>query len=222
MDETVWYSFLVSLHTITLLTEPPVPVPPETRLAYAYEAEYRAHTIAANLSVEPESNASALVVKLVIVACQLHLLAVTSNFAPSTVECREILLDRAQSTLASINIKKDLQKSSSLAVPMVWALSTFACHSIDGVFKGRRFFYQRLGCALDAKRVQSKSAFKQISRAWPWADNWHTSRVSAVWDEVLVGRGRRWRCINTNESPNNCVRTKSEKFYAGVFMFYES
>lgn len=222
LDGNLWYLFLVSLHTITLLAGSSVFVTSETRLAYAYEAEYRVHTIAARLFVEPECNASASVVKLVIVACQLHLLAVTSNFAPSTVECREILLDRAQSTLANVNIRKDLQNSSSLAAPVIWALSTFACHSIDGGFKGRQFFYQRLGSALDAKRVQSKSAFKQILRAWPWTDNWHTSRVSAVWDEVLVGRGRRWRCINTNEFPHNCVRTKSEKFYAGVFMFYES
>lgn len=79
LDKCAWYSLFVSLHTISILASSPASVSYDTRLAYAYEAEYRAHTMAAKLAASGTSR-SAPILTLVIIACQLHILAVTSSF----------------------------------------------------------------------------------------------------------------------------------------------
>lgn len=219
LDEHAWFSLLVSMHTIDSIVSHPAPMSHHTRLVCAYEAEYRAHTIAANLSTKPRPDS---ITTLLIVACQLHILAVTSSFAPSTVECREILLERARSVLAGSNRDHNVLSSRSWAVPMLWALTTFSAHVVDGSFGGRRQFIENLSATIDLKRPHSKAIFIRILKAWPWVDNWHQSRVSAVWEEVLVTRGRRWRCIATHGNSDNCLENKSRKFYAGILMFYAS
>jgi hypothetical protein len=222
LDEYAWYSLLVSLHTISKLASLGGSVHYDTRLAYAYEAEYRAHTLAAKLSKTPGLDRSASVMLLVIVACQLHILAATSSFAPSSVECREVLLSRAQSILVSLDTEQNVHVLRSQAVPLLWALSTFTAHVIDGGFKGRPFFIKRLAAEVELKRLHSKATYVQILKAWPWIDHWHQSRISATWEDVLVGRGRRWRCITSTDTAEKVTMRESGKFYAGVLLFYES
>jgi hypothetical protein len=158
----------------------------------------------------------------VIVACQLHILAATSSFAPSSVECREVLLSRAQSILVSLDTEQNVHVLRSQAVPLLWALSTFTAHVIDGGFKGRPFFIKRLAAEVELKRLHSKATYVQILKAWPWIDHWHQSRISATWEDVLVGRGRRWRCITSTDTAEKVTMRESGKFYAGVLLFYES
>lgn len=105
---------------------------------------------------------------------------------------------------------------------MLWDLTTFATHVIDGAFKGRKLFTQKLAAAVDLKKLHSEASYMQILRIWPWADLWHKSRVLAVWEDVLVGRGRRWRCISTTDTPGNGLAKESRKFYAGILLFCES
>jgi hypothetical protein len=105
---------------------------------------------------------------------------------------------------------------------MLWALTTFSAHVIDGVFGDRRQFFEKLSTTVDLKRLHSKAAFVQMLKSWPWVDSWHQPRVSAVWEEVLVGRGRRWRYISTQDNPDKCIEKKSRKFYAGILLFYAS
>ena len=219
VDEHAWFSLLVSMHTIDILVSRPASASHHTRLLCAYQAEYRAHTIAAELSAKPTPDP---ITTLVIHACQLHILAVTSSFAPSTVECREILLSRARSVLVNFDCERDVNRSRTQLVPTLWSLSTFAAHIMDGGFNDRQFFIQNLAATVESKRLHSRASFVQILRSWPWVDSWHQSRVSAVWEEVLVGRGRRWRCIASNDHPNNCIEKRSERYYAGILLFYES
>jgi hypothetical protein len=219
LDEHAWFSLLVSIHTLDIIVSHSAPMSHHTRLICAYEAEYRAHTIAANLSTKARPDS---ITTLLIIACQLHILAVTSSFAPSTVECREMLLERARSVLAGLNSDNNVLSSRTWAVPMLWALTTYSAHVVDGGFEGRRQFIENLSITIDLKRPHSKTIFIRILKAWPWFDNWHQSRVSAVWEEVLVARGRRWRCIATQGNPDNCLESKSRKFYAGILMFYAS
>jgi hypothetical protein len=222
LDGYAWYSLLVSVHTISGLANLTASVPHDTRLVYAYEAKRRAHTIAAKLSEHPGPDRSASIMTLVIIACQLHILPATSSFAPSSVDCREILLSRARSILLSLDTKQEVHTLRSQAVPMLWALSTFTAHVIDGGFEGRSFFLKRLATEVELKRLHSKASYVQILRAWPWIDHWYHSRISAVWEDVLVSRWRRWRCITTTDTSNKVTREKSGKFYAGVLLFYES
>jgi hypothetical protein len=222
LDEYAWYPLLVSVHTISGLANLTALVPYDTRLVYAYEAEHRAHTIAAKLSEHPGPDRSASIMTLVIIACQLQILSATSSFAPSSVECREILLSRARSILLSLDTEQEVHTLRSQAVPMLWALSTFTAHVINGGFKGRPFFSKRLATEVELKRLHSKASYVQILRAWPWIDRCHRSRISAAWEDVLVGRGRRWRCITTTDTSNKVTREESGKFYAGVLLFYES
>lgn len=105
---------------------------------------------------------------------------------------------------------------------MIWALTTFCAHVIDGGFGGRRQFISELAATIEMKRPHSKAIFMRLLGPWPWVDSWHQSRVSAVWEEILVGRGRRWRCIATQDMPDSCTKTQSQKFYAGILMFYTS
>jgi hypothetical protein len=217
LDEYAWYSLLVSLHTISSLASLEGSVHHDTRLVYAYEAEYRAHTLAAKLSKTPGPNRSASIMILLIIACQLHILAATSSFAPSSVECRDVLLNRAQSILVSLDTEQNVHVLRSQAVPMLWALSTFTAHVIDGGFKGRPFFTKRLAAEVELKRLHSKATYVQILKAWPWIDHWHQSRIAAAWEDVLVGRGRRWRCIASTDTTGKVTRRESGKFYAGVY-----
>jgi hypothetical protein len=70
--------------------------------------------------------------------------------------------------------------------------------------------------------LHSKATYVQILKAWPWIDHWHQSRISATWEDVLVGRGRRWRCITSTDTAEKVTMRESGKFYAGVLLFYES
>jgi len=219
LDEHAWFSLLVSIHTIDLIVSHPVAMSHNIRLVCAYEAEYRVHTIAANLSNKPRPDSTT---RLMIIACQLHILAVTSSFAPSTVECREILLSRARSVIASSGRNENVCASRTFAVPMIWALTTICTHVIDGGFGGRRQFIEKLAATVEMKRPHSKGIFVRLLRSWPWLDSWHQSRVAAVWEEILVGRGRRWRCIATQGMSDNRTTTQSRRFYAGILMFYTS
>jgi hypothetical protein len=219
LDENAWFSLLVSIHTLDIIVSHPVPMSHNTRLVCAYEAEYRVHTIAASVSKKPRPDLSTT---LMIIACQLHILAVTSSFAPSTVECREILLSRARSVIVSSDRDESVFASRTCAVPMIWALATFCAHVIDGGFGGRRQFIEKLTATVEMKRPHSKGIFVRLLSSWPWVDRWHQSRVLAVWEEVLIGRGRRWQCITTQDMPDDCIQTQSRRFYAGILIFYTS
>jgi hypothetical protein len=219
LDEHAWFSLLVSIHTIDIIVSRPVAIPHQTRLVCAYEAEYRVHTVAANLSEKPRPDSTTT---LMTIACQLHILAVTSSFAPSTVECRGILLDRARSVIASSGWDENVFAIRDCAVPMLWALTTFCAHVIDGGFSCRDQFIDKLAATVEMKRPHSKAIFVRLLRSWPWLDSWHQSRALAVWEEVLVRRGRRWRCIATREMPGYCTKPQSRRFYAGILVFYTS
>ena len=219
LDEHAWFSLLVSIHTIDIVVSRPVAIPHQTRLVCAYEAEYRVHTVAANLSEKPRPDSTTT---LMTIACQLHILAVTSSFAPSTVECREILLDRARSVIASSGWDENVFAIRDCAVPMLWALTTFCAHVIDGGFNCRNQFIDKLAATVEMKRPHSRAIFLRLLRSWPWLDSWHQPRAIAVWEEILVRRGRRWRCIATQDMPGNCTKTQSRRFYAGILMFYTS
>jgi hypothetical protein len=92
---------------------------------------------------------------------------------------------------------------------ILWALSTFATHSMDGGFQHSQYFIETLAAIVDMKRLPSKCAFERMLRAWPWTNTWHPTRVPSLWAEVLIVRGRRWRCITTEESQQACAKKKS-------------
>ncbi|KAM0705882.1 hypothetical protein Q7P35_007242 [Cladosporium inversicolor] len=219
LDEDAWFPLLVSIHIVDIICSRRAHMSHQTRLVCAYEAEYRVHTTAANLSKEPRPDSTTT---LMIIACQLHILAVTSGFAPSTVECRETLLSRARSLIDSSDRDENMFLPQTCGVPMLWALTTLCAHIIDGGFEGRRQFVEKLAATVKMKRLQSRATFVRLLRPWPWVDTWHQSRVSTVWEEVLIARGRRWRCIATQDNPDNCTETQSKKFYAGILLFYAS
>jgi hypothetical protein len=222
LDQGVWFQLFVSLHIISILANSRTTIIQQVHLATAYQAEYQAHTIAANLAMHTEPKETQVIISVLIIACQLHVLATTSGFAPSTVECRETLLDRAHSGLIKLDIGYKPDETPTHDAALIWAISTFATHSMDGGFQHSQFFIQTLAAAVDTKRLPSKCAFERALRAWPWTSNWHTNKVPTLWEEVLVVRGRRWRCIATDESQETSVRKKSGKYYAGILLFYGS
>jgi len=221
LDQSVWFQLFTSLHIISILADPRTLVIQNAHLATAYEAEYQAHTIAANLIADVESTKKNAIASVLIIACQLHILATTSGFAPSTVECREILLGKARSGLVKLDTSCGSNQANVHDPALLWALSTFATHSMDGGFPHSQYFIKRLAAAIDPKRLPSISAFQRMLRAWPWTSTWHPAKVPTLWAEVLVVRGRRWRCIETEESAGT-VERKSAKYYAGILLFYGS
>jgi hypothetical protein len=222
LDEGIWFPMFISLHIISILANSRTSVIQDANLATAYEAEYQAHTIAANLATRIEPREMRTIGSLLIIACQLHILATTSSFAPSTVEVRATLLGKARSGLTKLNIGHDSEQSRTHDPALLWALSTFATHSMDGAFDHSQFFIETLAAAVDMKRLPSKCAFERMLRAWPWTSNWHPTRIPNLWAEVLIVRGRRWRCIATGESQETCARKNSGKYYAGILLFYGS
>jgi hypothetical protein len=222
LDEIIWFQMLISLHIISILANSRTSVIQNARLATAYEAEYQAHTIAANLETQTEPRETCIIEALLVVACQLHILATTSSFAPSTVEVRETLLSKARSGLTKLNIGHGSVRSRTHDPALLWALSTFATHSMDGGFDHSQFFIETLAAIVDIKRLPSKCAFERMLRAWPWTDTWHTIKVPTLWAETLVVRGRRWRCIATEGSQEACAKKNSGKYYAGILLFYGS
>jgi hypothetical protein len=222
LDESIWFQMFISLHIISILANSRTSVIQNARLATAYEAEYQAHTIAANLETQTEPRETRVIEALLVVACQLHILATTSSFAPSTVEVRETLLSKARSGLTKLNIGQDAEHSRTHDPALLWALSTFATHSMDGGFEHSQLFIEIVAAVVDTKRLPSKCAFERLLRAWPWTDTWHTIKVPTLWAEILVVRGRRWRCIATEEPQETCAQKKSGKYYAGNLLFYGS
>lgn len=221
LDQSVWFQFFISLHIISILADPQTSVIQNAHLATAYEAEYQAHTVAADLATHTEPTETSVIANVLIIACQLHILATTSGFAPSTVECREILLSKARAGLVKLHMVHGSDQARNHDPALLWSLSTFATHSMDGGFQHSQYFIQRLASAIDVKRLPSISAFERMLRAWPWTSTWHPTKVPTLWAEVLVVRGRRWRCIATEESAGT-VERKAAKYYAGILLFYGS
>ena len=222
LDKGVWFQLFVSLHIISILANSQTLAIRDAHLAAAYEAEYQAHTIAAGLATQIEPNDTRVIDNLLIIACQLHILATTSNFAPSTIEVRETLLNKARSAIVKLEISYDSDQSRTHDSALLWALSTFATHSMDGGFEHTQFFIETLAAAVDMKRIPSKCAFERMLRAWPWTFTWHPTKVPDLWAEVLVVRGRRWRCLAIEESQDTCAKKKNGKYYAGILLFYGS
>lgn len=221
LEKGVWFQLLISLHIVSIVANSRTSAIQHADLATAYEAEYQAHTIAANLATQIEPKETSVIANVLIIACQLHILATTSGFAPSTVELRETLLDKARSGLLKSNIGNDAEQAWTHDPALLWVMSTFATHSMDGGFQHSQFFTQRLAATVDAKRLPSRCAFERMLRAWPWTNTWHPSKVPTLWAEVLVARGRRWRCVATEESAGN-IGQKGAKYYAGILLFYGS
>lgn len=218
MDKGVWFQFFVSLHIISIMVNARTSGIHAAHLAAAYEAEYQAHTIAANLATQTGPNETHVIEDLLIIACQLHILATTSSFAPSTVEMRETLLNKAHSGTINVDFSSDSEQSRTHDPALLWALSTFATHSMDGGFQHSQFFVEKLAATIDMKRLPSKCAFERMLRAWPWTGTWHPTKVPTLWAEILIVRGRRWRCLATEES--EACKKKSGKYFAGVLLFY--
>jgi hypothetical protein len=188
-------------------------------LAAAYEAEYQAHTIAANLATQIGPDETRSIGNLLIIACQLHILATTSSFAPSTVEMRETLLNKAYSGTIKVDFSPNSEQSRTHDPSLLWALSTFATHSMDGGFQHSQSFVEKLAATIDMKRVPSKCAFERMLRAWLWTGIWHPTKVPTLWAEILIVRGRRWRCLAAEES-ETCDKRKNGTYFAGVLLFY--
>jgi hypothetical protein len=224
LEKSAWFQLSISLHTISILANSRKSTIKHACLATAYEAEYQAQTVAANLMTQIAPEKTQVINKILILACQFHILATTSGFVPSTVECREALLNRARSALDKLGIGSD--SDSEQARPhepaLLWALSMFATHSMDGGFEHRQYFIQLLSAVIDTKRLPSRCAFERMLRAWPWTDIWHSTRVPSLWEEILIARGRRWRCIATGGSQEQCIGKTSERYYAGILLFYGS
>ena len=222
LDKGVWFQLFVSLHIISILANSRSIGIRDANLAAAYEAEYQAQTIAAGLATQIEPNDARAMDNVLIIACQLHILATTSSFAPSTIEMRETLLSKARSAIMKLEISYEAEQPRTHDPALLWALSTFATHSMDGGFEHTQFFTETLAAVVDMKRLPSKCAFERMLRAWPWTCTWHPTQVPNLWAEVLIVRGRRWRCIATEDSQETCAKTKGGKYYAGILLFYGS
>ena len=222
LEKSVWFQLSISLHTISILADSRTSTIQHAHLATAYEAEYQAQTVAANLMTQIAPKKTQPINNILILACQFHILATTSGFAPSTVECREALLLRVRSALDKLGVGSDPEQARTHEPALLWALSTFATHSMDGGFQHRQYFIQLLAAIIDMKRLPSRCAFERMLRAWPWTDTWHSTRVPSLWEEILIARGRRWRCIATGDSQEQCIGKKSERYYAGILLFYGS
>jgi hypothetical protein len=188
--EDAFFSLLESLHTISLLASLPAIPSFSSRLANAYEAEHRVHTLAAHVSMRLGSSSSSFYLMLFIIACQLHILAVTSSLAPLTIKLREFLLGRARSTLDSIGTNEDAHQVFN--APLLWALFTFAARSVGQSGK-LPFFIDKITAAGQEKKFQTKASLVQVLRAWPWVERWHMPRMHAIWSELLIIRGSHGR-----------------------------
>jgi hypothetical protein len=148
LDKGVWFQSFVSLHIISIMVNSRTSGIQATHLAAAYEAEYQAHTIAANLATQIEPDKTRVIDNLLIIACQLHILATTSSFAPSTVEMRETLLNKAHSGTIKADFSSNSERSRTHDPALLWALSTFATHSMDGGFPAQSIL-RREACCYD-------------------------------------------------------------------------
>jgi AraC-like DNA-binding protein len=188
----------------------------QTRITMLYDLEYKLHTLAAAIH-----ESASLLARLFVTALQLHALVLVSPHAPSTPECRQILIQRGCDLAKQIHAEGSGVGDVESRVTVRWSLFILAAYIIgDEEVHGRASITRMISASFGQVGFRSRAFFIRCFRAWPWLERWHHSRACFLWSEIDAGRAKgSQKSVPQGDRKWGC--SSSGPYYSGVLTFYD-
>ncbi|GAB7327326.1 hypothetical protein MBLNU13_g11203t1 [Cladosporium sp. NU13] len=185
-----------------------------------YDLEYRLRTLDAqeHHADDPGMITSVDCVELLLVVVQLHVWIMCRYCAPVSSYTRRHVLLQALRLLAKAPAPVLVAKWQSIAdmSSLLWVLATLTACSLEVPIDNDATISTAFQYALGTSKTLTFDELCSEMRQWPWDDEWHSSKMRAVWEAIGARRPI------TREASSLLSPSSNWCFYVGAVEFYSS